>query len=96
MTKTNWEESTTYKRILEILEDYWLDQPEELRVRVRMDFVHANGETQQKELVWRNPNYEYIGEPRKCFVSLADINKEYLAEKEADFWDVTNYRKKPA
>lgn len=96
MANTNWEESTTYKRILEILEDYWLAQPEELRVRVRMDFVHANGETQQKELVWRNPNYEYIGEPRNCFVSLADINKEYLAEKEADFWNVTNYRKKLA
>lgn len=95
-TGTNWRESSEFLRIMEILEDYWTTQADELRVRVTMDFVKANGETQQKQIIWRNPNYEYIGPPRKYFVSLADMNKEYFEQKEADFWNVRDYKKKMA
>ena len=90
----NWEESNEYKAILEILESYWTMEPNELKVRVTMDFVKANGETQQKCIVWTNPNYEYTGKARR-FVSIAEIDESYLQQKEAEFWASANlYRKR--
>ena len=44
--KMLWANSTHYKRIIEILEDYWLTQPDELAVVVSMDFIHADGQRQ--------------------------------------------------
>lgn len=53
----HWKNEYTYQRILEILEDYWITEPEEKEVVVDMHFLNANGETQDKHLVWRNPKY---------------------------------------
>ena len=55
--KKPWKDSYEYKRILEILDTYWLCEAEEFRVRVQMDFVKANGEVQGKCIIWQNPNY---------------------------------------
>lgn len=48
---------TVYNRILEILDDYWMSEPDELAVQISMDFLKANGETQSKHLTWANPDY---------------------------------------
>lgn len=47
--------SVTYKRLMEILEDYWLTQPDEAHVRIDLTFVKGNGEVQVKHLYWDNP-----------------------------------------
>ena len=57
-----WKDDYTYKRILGILNDYWIDEPEEAVVKIDMYFEHANGETQEKSLTWRNP--ELVKEQR--------------------------------
>lgn len=56
--KKYWENSYTYKRALEILDDYWLTVEDEQKVEIEMHFERANGETQSKKLVWVNPNME--------------------------------------
>lgn len=53
---TNWRKSFEYHRILEILEDYWLSQPNEEKVEVTLYFKHKNGEEQRKTIKWTNPN----------------------------------------
>lgn len=53
---TNWRKSFEYHRILEILEDYWLSQPNEETVEVTLYFKHKNGEEQRKTIKWTNPN----------------------------------------
>ena len=50
--KSNWKQSREYKRILEILDDYWLSQPEEEKVVIEMYFKHQNGEEQHKTILW--------------------------------------------
>ena len=50
-----------YHRILEILSDYWLTEPDELFVKCEMTFVKANGEHQEKTIRWFNPNYKVKG-----------------------------------
>lgn len=86
--------SVQYQRIIEILEDYWINEPTELKVRVSMDFVKANGETQSKSIVWINPDYTYVGQERPAIISIADITDEYIKQQEREFWNVTNYKKK--
>lgn len=50
--KATWQ----YQRILEILADYWLMEPEEEYVRVDMYFRKSNGEEQEKCIEWyKNP-----------------------------------------
>ena len=49
--------SYEYRRILEILEDYWLSEPDEKLVVICMHFERANGETQDKRITWRNPRF---------------------------------------
>ncbi len=83
-----------YKRIIEILEDYWINEPDELKVRVSMDFVKANGETQCKCLTWVNPDYQYVGPNRPVAVQASDITEDYIAQKEREFWCATTYKKK--
>ena len=58
MKTTDWKKSPHYRRILEILEDYWGDEPDEAWVEIDMKFVHANGEWQQKNITWFNPNMD--------------------------------------
>lgn len=55
--KSNWKQSREYKRILEILDEYWLSQPEEESVEVEINCRHRNGNIQQKTIKWRNPKY---------------------------------------
>lgn len=50
--KRTWQ----YKRILEILDDYWLTEPDEEYVSVNMYFRKANGEEQCKTIVWKKPD----------------------------------------
>ena len=44
---------------------YWLDEPDELYVRVDLTFLNANGEYQQKSIRWFNPEYEVIREQQQ-------------------------------
>ena len=53
--KKVWENTWQYQRIMEILDDYWLTQPDEAKVVVQMHFTHLNGEEQDKYIVWSNP-----------------------------------------
>ena len=56
--KTDWKNSRQYKRIIEILEDYWTGEPDEAYARIDMLFIKGNGETQRKSIVWTNPNMD--------------------------------------
>ena len=47
-----------YNRILEILDAYWLSEPDEQHVEVEMEFYKSNGESQFKTIRWDNPKYE--------------------------------------
>lgn len=49
-----WENEYQYQRILQILEDYWLSEKDEVFVRVDMHFEKADGQTQDKRIVWNN------------------------------------------
>ena len=46
-----------YKRILSILDEYWLTQPEEEYVEVQMYFRKSDGQEQRKTIIW-NPAEE--------------------------------------
>lgn len=83
---------SAYKRILEILDEYWLSEPEELAVCVSMEFLKANGENQAKEIRWVNPNYESINKGPLPIIKLSDVQKDigYPHIK----IDYRNYRKK--
>ena len=53
----NWKSSNEYQRIQEILEDYWLKEPDEKRVTVCMTFEHCDGSIQSKRIIWTNPAF---------------------------------------
>ena len=53
--KRFWEDTWQYKRILEILNDYWLTQKDEEVVYIELQFRNKNGERQIKTLKWVNP-----------------------------------------
>lgn len=54
---SNWKSSKEYQRIQEILEDYWLKEPDEKQVTVCMTFEHSDGSTQNKRIIWINPAF---------------------------------------
>lgn len=54
--KTTWQ----FRRILEILYFYWLDNPDEEYVKVHMQFQKMDGQRQEKTIVWRNPNCKKV------------------------------------
>jgi hypothetical protein len=56
--RRGWKDCYEYKRIIEILNDYWGTEPDEDLVRVEMAFLKSNGESQRKCILWRNPNTE--------------------------------------
>lgn len=62
----NWTDSWQYKRLMEVIEEYWLTQPEEARVEVDLHFLHQNGETQEKHIIWINPNLNELSERAKA------------------------------
>lgn len=55
--KKYWKNTMEYRRILEILDDYWLTEPEEDLVRIDMHFEKGN-ETQDKLIIWRRSAQE--------------------------------------
>ena len=55
MPKKYWTDSYEYKRIQEILNDYWLTEPEEDKVVVKMEFYKGD-QWQGKQITWNNPN----------------------------------------
>lgn len=80
--------------ILDILESYWFDEPDELKVRVTMDFVHANGEKQTKQITWINPAYCQEGDHGDGIVRLCDMTEEYFENEEREFWSVKDWKKR--
>lgn len=76
--KGEWGNTYEYRRILEVLDDYWLTEPDELEVTVIMEFLHANGETQSKCIGWRNPKYlNKLKESQgKTILEIVNDNKE--------------------
>lgn len=54
--KRYWEDSYTYQRLMEILDDYWLTVENEQTVEIDLYFKKETGETQMKHLRWTNPN----------------------------------------
>ena len=53
----HWKNEYEYQRILEILEAYWLEEPEEEQVTIDMHFLKSDGQEQHKHITWRNPKY---------------------------------------
>lgn len=62
--KRMWEQSSVYLDLMDILDAYWLSEPEEMIVEIDLHFVKANGEEQFKNLVWTNSKYE---DKARCF-----------------------------
>lgn len=58
MSKKYWANSPEYKRIIEVLDDYWLTEKDEYLVEIEMHFEKANGEYQSKWIRWINPDIE--------------------------------------
>lgn len=75
MAKKYWKDTYDYRRILEILNDYWLEEEDEEEVIVTMHFKHHNCEEQEKQIVWRNQ--KYINAPEMLELqSLADLMED--------------------
>lgn len=55
MPRKYWKDNVQYKRILEIMDDYWLTEKDEDKVVVTMEFYKGN-ESQHKKITWVNPN----------------------------------------
>ena len=58
MAKKIWKDEYVYKRLLEILDAYWLEEADEAAVNIMLHFRHKDGQTQDKYLTWRNPNMQ--------------------------------------
>ena len=73
-----WASTNAYKRILEILEDYWITEPDEASVVVDIQLLHRNGEYQTKHIVWDNPTINWPGEGDFRPVSAVEILDKML------------------
>lgn len=51
-----WKDCPEYKRLLEILKEYWLSEPDEAEVTIRMTFKKQDGQEQEKVIHWMNPD----------------------------------------
>lgn len=75
--KKTWQ----YKRILEVLNEYWINEPDEKKVIVDMSFEKENGETQHKHIVWtkelpkRKINFDYAC-PASTLIENFSISKQ--------------------
>ena len=85
-----WDKSREYKRIMEILDDYWLTEPNEDYVKIKMAFIKGK-EFQTKHITWRrNPEKGKLKiEPVNCadamqiMISVAtDLNEFVKAKSE--------------
>jgi len=80
MAKKYWKDSYAYENLLDILDTYWLEEPDELAVRIDLEFLKANGERQVKTVRWRNPNYTPVNPAvirgrDNLLIPLADIEE---------------------
>lgn len=53
MSERYWKNEWQYQRILEILDDYWITQKDEILVNVEMQFFSKDGQFQRKCITWR-------------------------------------------
>lgn len=75
--KKYWRNTKEYQRILEVLDAYWLEEPDEKFVCVDLYFEHMNGMTQTKSICWTNPAVK--GELKFNPMTLAELSKiEYV------------------
>lgn len=58
MSEKNWKKCSKFQRLMEILDDYWLSEPDEAYVSIDMEFLKSDGQYQQKRIVWWNPNMD--------------------------------------
>lgn len=58
MSGKNWKKCSKFQRLMEILDDYWLSEPDEAYVSIDMEFLKSDGQYQQKRIVWWNPNVD--------------------------------------
>ena len=58
MSGKNWKKCSAFQRLMEILDDYWLSEPDEAYVSIDMEFLKSDGQYQQKRIVWWNPNMD--------------------------------------
>ena len=58
MSRKNWKKCSKFQRLMEILDDYWLSEPDEAYVSIDMEFLKSDGQYQQKRIVWWNPNMD--------------------------------------
>ena len=89
MGKQKWKDTYQYKRIQEILNDYWLSEPNESEVIIDMFFRHTDGQTQRKIIRWQNPaicshfkewavnKYENVDSPRGDFARDMRDDKDF-------------------
>lgn len=96
--KKYWENQYEHIRIKEILDAYWLEEPDELLVHVKMYFQKATGETQEKTISWINPYYECAdtadGVSEFPKITLGELLEMEFPEKELPYVDANKYRKK--
>ena len=53
-----WGKCYDFRRVLQILWDYWISEKDEEYVYIEMHFRHKNGMEQEKVIQWINPNVE--------------------------------------
>lgn len=73
--KRYWQNDPVYKRLLEVIDEYWLKNEDEEEVQIDMVFRHKNGMEQRKHLWWRNPDLPHEDKPIRAVSA-----KEALAE----------------
>ena len=75
MAKKYWKGSYAYESLTEMLDTYWLTEPDELAVHIELEFLKANGERQTKVVRWNNPNYVPVKpiSMSKHLVQLSDV-----------------------
>lgn len=74
--------SAAYQRIMDILYDYWLSVPDEEYVQINMYFRKADGQEQEKKIVWASPECQKkdTSSPFKM-VQACDLLKDFEAEQ---------------
>lgn len=87
-----WEKDYKYQRLMEILKGYWLDNPDEYKVRICMDFMKADGQVQSKCITWKNPHYYEKG-PKSDRVDYIFRLSEFKERANDSWWQHGEIRK---
>lgn len=75
MSGKNWKKCSKYQRLMEILDDYWLSEPDEAYVSIDMEFLKSDGQYQRKHIVWWNPDMD------------SEKTDAMLKQKHKDMWE---------